>query len=344
MKLNKRALWGRAFYNAFHKESAQRNMNNLTEYAESKGMDMFDYKTLEKSLENQENINEMLLHDLVNMIKEQYDLTSAFKVSAVFRDREDHNASIEKENSEDAEYIIFMDDILDSCIFSLIVSLIYWNENKDDHGICEKCFRYMIFVLTEYGEKRTRPATPVWVHDMEIEMLAYSDKITPILTDAQLIIITFIMAHEIGHAVMGHHSSLGRNIEDEYAADDFAYRVILSMIEKQSLAILEKGERPEIDMYSDYTYLVPLMFFDFMQLIEDFRNCVYDNYCWENATKELAARKIHLEAWVYDSPDDYTFDTSEGNKLYNAVLNSIERFTDEMKRKLRQGESFVPET
>jgi len=341
--MNKRDLLERAFYNSYNPERSKGNMEKLTRHANEKNVNVFDTHVLEESVKSREYIHKILYDSLINSVKEDYNLPTDFEVSTIFRDREDFNANMEREISQSNEYIIFVDDLLDTFVFRLSTVLLYWNDFIKDHDVWTCCFMYTLYTLTEFGVHRVRPACPRWIYEMQIEMLTYSDRASHLYADVASIIMSFVIAHELGHFVLGHHDSAERSIEAEFAADDFAYKVILSLIEKQSKHISVKGERPEIDMYSDYTYLAPLMFFDFMQLLEHFSNAVYNDYSRKNITAELNMRKEHLEEWVFNSPNIYDFETDGGNAVYNATLSSIERFMSEVDLKLQRGKNLIPE-
>lgn len=341
--MNKYDLLGRAFYDAHNQSRSQKNMDVLVSHAGEKSADIFDPYVLERSIENREYINEVLFHNLIQIIKEEHNLPPDFKGNILFRDRDDFSANMEREAEGSNEYVIFIDDLLDTFLSRLVLILLYWNDFVHDIDIWTRCFKSTVYTLTEFGIRSTRPACPEWVYDTITEILTHSGRMTSLLADVMSVITSFIVAHEIGHFVLGHQESSGRSLEQECAADDFAYKTILSMIEKQSKYIAKEGKRPELDMYSDYTYLTPLLFFDFMQLLEFFRNTVYNDYSWERASKELAARKTHLGKWVFDSPDVYDFETTGGNAVYNAAMGSIERFTSEVILKRQRGKKLVPD-
>jgi Peptidase U49. len=327
--MNNHDLWANAYYNPFSSKRLKKNMKQLITFAKSRGIDAFVELEVEKSAEDQHYILTLLLNSILDEIRLEHTLPDNFKVGVLSRDREDFSANMDRATS-DGDYVIFIDDLLESIAFSLVIALIYWDIVKDDPNESANCFKYIAFELNEYGAKRTRPATPEWVYLQGIKILTYAEKTLHVLSDVYLIVIGFILAHELGHFVLGHHGSATRTIDNEYSADDFAYKTLLSMIERQSHHILEHGSRPELDMCSEYTYLAPLIFFDIMQMIEHYNETIYGSSTFHDAIKQIVARKTHLESWVYDSPDIYDFDTSDGNAIYSAVLNSIDRFRDEL--------------
>jgi len=336
-------LLANSYYNAFYKDILHDSMNELVKHTTSKNLDLFDLEVIEKVAANQHFFYNILLDEIINLLKNEHILSSELEIEILVRDRDDYNANIDKDTENDNRYLLFIDNLMLTAIRSLVEVMLYWDINYENSNKWAKCFKYTVFILTEYGKIRTRPKTPIWVHKFETEMITYSANTTHLFVNVYIAIITFIMLHEIGHLVLGHLNPIKKGIEYELDADDFAYKAFLKIIQKQVEYIASNKKRPHVDVYNEYTYLAPLMFFDIMDLMKYFRNKAYNDATFHTASQKLTKRKKHLEDWVFYITKHYDFDSDEGNDVYNAFLNSKDRFISEVELKMQRGKKIIPE-
>ena len=102
----------------------------------------------------------------------------------------------------------------------------------------------------------------------------------------------------------------------------------------------DNGKRPALDMHNEYAYLAPMMYFDVMELVDFFRSTVLMDNTFTAATENLLKRKEHLEHCVYRILDYYDFHTDQGNDVYVAFLNMKDSFIENVKAKIKLGETI----
>ena len=339
--MNKHDLWAKSYYNPFDSKRLIKFMREIEKDAADKGLDVLDPKIIDESSKEQNYLFNMLLDVILNAARPSHELLSDLNIRLLLRDRDDFNANIELETADKNKYILFVDNLMTSTIHELTTCMLYWSIVKDDDEEWTSCFRYMVFVISEYGIKRIRPAHSTWAHKFVRKMIAYSENTAHLFSDVYIVIIEFILAHEIGHLILGHHDSSNRTLEDEFAADDFAYKLILDLIVEQAEYIATNNKRPTLDMHNEYIYLAPLMFFDIMELIDYFRCKVFKDTKFTSATQDLSKRKERLESWVFRIQDYYNFHSSVGNDVYRVFLNMKDAFIENVDIKSRLGKTLI---
>ena len=316
-------------------------MDTLTVQAIDRGIDILDPNTIEESAKDQNYLFTLILDGILNATRQTYDLPRDLEIRILLRDREDFNANIEAETGSKNKYILFVDNLMTATFQDIIDVMLYWSIVKDDINEWTSCFKYLVFVISEYGIRRIRPAYSNWAYEFRKKIITYSENTAHLFSDLFILIVEFIVAHEVGHLVLGHLDLPERTLEDEYAADDFAYRLVLSMIVGQAEYISANGKRPLLDMHNGYTYLAPMMFFDMMELIDFFRNAVFRDSTFISATQVLTKRKEHLEDWVFRVQDYYDFHSDQGNDVYVAFLNMKDAFIENVEIKIQLGKTLI---
>lgn len=141
----------------------------------------------------------------------------------------------------------------------------------------------------------------------------------------------FIVAHECAHAIFSMEQRSFKPIEEEeFAADEFAYGVMLKMIEDEIHSNIRVTERELFD----YSYLVPFMLSHFnIELVKVFKTITeynkdkyaeLDNRLLKYNT-EMAEERLNRLVKCYDLIfEKISFDTEEGNAAYNGYLNVLE--------------------
>ena len=135
----------------------------------------------------------------------------------------------------------------------------------------------------------------------------------------------FCLAHEIAH---GYIKSISMNLSskgEEYKADSIAYEVVLSLMEDEKESNLPVQDRELFE----YCYLAPMMLFDMWDLIFYTERVLFQRTIVNDSHPSIKKRKENLFSIPYDD-DRFKFDTEEGNAVYNAFTDVIDKYKTEL--------------
>ena len=160
--------------------------------------------------------------------------------------------------------------------------------------------------------------------------------------DCYWTITAFNFAHELAHIYLNHDKKGGlrrqtkkQSHQEEFQADAIAYDIVLKMIidgKRQS-----RNER----LLEEYTFLAPVMFMDYVDLIYYTDRVLYQAYIGTETHPEIQKRKESIFKIPYE--DIYELDTEEGNRLYNGFLDVYDEYRTQllMKKQLGKLESII---
>lgn len=137
-------------------------------------------------------------------------------------------------------------------------------------------------------------------------------QILQLAEDCYWTVLAFTMAHEVAHAYFaaaGKKYDVHHPEKEEFDADEIAYHIVL--------IIIMAGKSRGI-VLEPYTYLAPMMYMDFFDLIYYTDRVLYKTYFYDGTHPTLKKRK----GWLFRivDRDEYNFDTVEGNWLYRGSM------------------------
>lgn len=301
------------------------------------------------SLKNEERgMRLMLQHFSAYFTKEQlqenmqhYNLENMFAlVKKYFQKEYDYNGgNIELNNRyqrtvnsylyDDSENpaIVHIDELFESTVMAFFLATFKWSKDFKDLEIYGNCFLYLLYLMNDVcilgemqGEDANRSMLRMLEGDLQILQLA---------EDCYWTVLAFSLAHEVAHAYL---LSIGKKYtkkhpeKEEYDADAIAYHIVLKII-------MDKEENNSI--LEEYTYLAPMMYMDFFDLIFYTDRVLYKTKIYDVSHPAIKKRKNHLFG-IVDRPE-YDFDTVDGNHLYSGFLDVHDEFKDQVLLKMERG-------
>lgn len=220
--------------------------------------------------------------------------------------------------------IISYDELFDAFLLEILITCFYWAENVGNEKIEEKCFMNLFAILEIYSVSKNVYSN----NDINFTQLS-STKMINLVMDCYWVIWTFIVSHEIGHFYLEHSDAKISTEEKEYQADEFAYSILINLIEKQSNQENYANNKEIIEVYENYTYLAPMILLDIFQLINFYKytGCKFKDK--NKKYKYIENRKEKMFDW-FNNHCNIEIDTTLGNELYNNFLDVIGKFQKEL--------------
>ena len=218
------------------------------------------------------------------------------------------NASAVKEGTDK---IIIVDELLTYTTLSFFLTVYsYAYDNSQENE--ERCIQNMYSILENQGKKHT-----IKVHNMSdiIEMISLPKNIINLAMNTFWNAWTFIIGHELFHLSVSVEMP---EIQEEYEADTYGYRILLHMIEKQ-----KKEEVPEsIRVYFENMYLAPIMLFQYFAIMDEYHELSGNPIEYIDHPSPENRQNHIFEMFETEVPDD--FETDEGNEILNIFLEALE--------------------
>ena len=220
---------------------------------------------------------------------------------------------------------IVFDELLQFTIKSFYLLVFSLANDRSDENF-EKCFKNCVMLLELQGN---RHELATYSYEKLVEMCKYPKNILDLSMDAYWVSWTFIVAHELYHVS---NNTAESSYQEELDSDKYAYTVIINMIQAQKQDKTPK----DLDVFHEYLYLAPLMMLEFFKLLDFYNNLFgkkaeYIDY----PSPELRQEKL------FDMFDEYipnSFDTVEGNGVFNCFLDEIDFIKEQLKLKKENGE------
>ena len=218
------------------------------------------------------------------------------------------NASAVKEG---ADKVIIMDELLTYTTLSFFLT-VYSYAYDDTSKNTERCIQNMYDILENQSKRHM-----IVVHNIAdiIQMISLPKNIINLATDTFWNAWTFIIGHELFHLSVSTEIS---EIQEEYEADAYGYKLLLQMIEKQKREEIPKS----IKIYFENMYLAPVMLFQYFSTIDEYRKLSGDLIEYIDHPSPENRQNHIFEMFETDVPDD--FETDEGNEVLNIFLESLE--------------------
>lgn len=202
--------------------------------------------------------------------------------------------------------VVHIDELFESTMMAFFLAMFKWSKDFADSGVYGNCYRYVLYLMNDVcilGEMQGEDAVRAMM-----EMIAGDLQILQLAEDCYWTVLAFSMAHEVAHAyiaAIGRKYSKRHPEREEFDADEIAYHIVLK--------IIMSGESRGI-VLEPYTYLAPMMYMDFFDLIYYTDRILYKTYLYNSTHPTLKKRK----GWLFHIVDreEYELDTREGNYLY----------------------------
>ena len=284
-----------------------------------------DYFTEEQLRENMQRYSLEKMFGLVrHYFQEEYNFSGS---NIELHNRYQRSISSYIYNDKSNPALLHIDELFESTVMAFFLAVFKWSKDYDDLEIYGKCFRYLLFLMNDVcilgemqGEDANREMLGMAAGDVQLIQLA---------EDCYRTVLIFNLAHEFAHAYL---ADIGKVYTDqhpekeEFDADAIAYHIVLKII------MQEKGDRTILE---DYTYLAPMMYMDFADLIYYTDRVLYKTVFYDKEHPTLKKRKQRLFTIV--NKDEYDFETVMGNHLYNGFLDVHDEYKDQLLLKMERG-------
>ena len=230
-------------------------------------------------------------------------------------------------NDKQNPAVIHIDELFESTVMAFFLAMFKWSKNFEDIEIYGNCYRYMLYLMNEVcilGEMQAEAA-----NRFMLEMVAGDLQILQLAEDCYWTVLVFSLAHEMAHAYFADNEKIyseKQSKREEFDADVIAYDIVLKIImDKQARGIT----------LEPYTYLAPMMYMDFFELVYYTDRILYKTYIYNKTHPTLNKRKRRLFAVV--DKDEYEFDTREGNYLYRGFNEVYKAYRTQTILKMQKG-------
>lgn len=291
--------------------------------------DLVSEKLVRKNLEKY-NLENMLVQ-IQKYFKREYHFTDE-KMELNNRYQKSIGSYICYGKEEGENYFIHIDELYEAAVLPFLLAMFKWTKEFDDLETYGFGFIHVLYTLNDVSILGRLPDA----NAMEALLKAVYDdmQLMNLAEECYWTITAFNIAHEVAHAYLGRD---GKNREmtrkqlhqEEFDADKIAYDIVLKMI------IDGKDLSHDERLLEEYTYLAPIIFMDYIDLVYYTDRVLYHAYVGTETHPLLKKRKDRLFSIPYD--DKYRFDTIEGNKLYNGFLDVYDEYRTQLLLKKERG-------
>lgn len=229
--------------------------------------------------------------------------------------------------AEEFPMFIHIDQLLESVTFSFMLIMLKWAKAVENNEQKQNYFSDLLYILNEMALMGQLPAESG--KDAIIGQIVSDRQIQTLASDCHWAMIVFTIGHEMAHIyqMSTRPDYWGTKVKEaERNADAIGYDILLKLImyPTESDVIME-----------EYAYLAPMMYMDLFQLVFFTDNILYGkNYVLDiHGTPE--ARKQNLFDLV--DQEQYQFDTTLGNAIYQSFLDSYDRYCMLLSEYLKAG-------
>ncbi|MCZ0859961.1 ImmA/IrrE family metallo-endopeptidase [Methanocorpusculum sp. MG] len=268
---------------------------------------------------------ETLFWSLVSHFEQIY---SSKKNELKFLSRYSRVMDIHAENL-DVPYV-YVDELVGSALFGSLSTMCFWSEYQQDEVAWNFCYSHLRHVLYQQGCRGILPKEEVialWKN-----LVKTDPHLLQIASDTFWVSIAFAIAHELAHIYLNHqadYTDKEKTYSQEFEADAVAYDLVLNKIMYQK----SHGVTSDWDVYHEYTYLAPLVFLEFFNLITYTEFGVENNDTASNYPS-IQLRMDKLLEMVKDPV--YQFDTEEGNDLCNCYLDIADYYKERLQSQITE--------
>ena len=226
--------------------------------------------------------------------------------------------------------LIFFDRMLEDTLHAFFIVTLIWAKYFDDENLYGRFFNYLTTVLyATIVDKSTYN-----IYDGEYikrEIRQWSSTVN-LAVSCQYFCMYFCIAHEVAHKYIAETVDIISAVQEEFKADSIAYDIVLRLMMDEENSDIENKDR---ELFA-YCYLAPMMIFDFWDLLFYTNRVISKTYMIkDNKHPEIKKRKENLFSIPYT--DEYDFDSSEGNDVYSAFLDVIDKYKTELLYRAENG-------
>lgn len=212
---------------------------------------------------------------------------------------------------------IHIDELFESTVLGFLLAMFEWYKDFENLETYKACFGYILYLMNDvciFEEMQNIAANQKLMNTVNGDI-----HILQLAEDCYWAIVAFTLAHEIAHAYL---ATIGKKYtekhpeKEEIDADMIAYHIVLKIIEEKAAnSILE-----------EYTYLAPIMYMDFFELVYYTDRILYKTVFHDAQHPIPKKRKSRLFSIVKNKMHLYDIHTSDGNNLYNCFLDVYKEF------------------
>lgn len=218
---------------------------------------------------------------------------------------------------------VFMSTSSFICMICFYSFLLYQADYRDDEAIKKMCFQNAVGIIKD---SCLWNCEPVSINSFkiildEIRLKGNYFSLACVLTNLSM---CFAWLHEMSHFYLQHTIAVNNKQveENEIKADNLAYKVFLTILEKNKNNKFQGGAFTS--SFQEYGYLAPNMFLGFMHAVRLVEKILYNK---EIGSVEYEIFNRRRDA-IIDCIDeiDNEIDTDVGNSLYHAYEESLDIF------------------
>lgn len=296
---------------------------------------------LPKNIFSEESIrNSLKKYSLENMlaeIRKYFEREYHFfdeKIELNNRYQRSINSYIWVGDKENELHFIHIDELYEAALLYFLLTTLKWAKEFDNLETYRFGFIHMLYTLNDVSILGNLPDEKS--ADVLLSTLDGDLQIINLAEDCYWTITAFVLAHEIAHAYLikkmakpNAKPTRKQLQQEEYDADAIAYDIVLKII------IDSRQQSRENRMLEEYTYLAPIIFMDYIELMYYTDKVLYDALVSTYNHPLLQNRKSKLFSIPYD--EKYEFDTVEGNAVYNGFLNAYDEYRTQLLLKKERG-------
>lgn len=226
---------------------------------------------------------------------------------------------------------VFFDSFLEETLHPFFIITIIWAKYFDDKDKYGKFFNYLPAAM--YAVIKDRGMYNIYENQYIKDEISQWTSTVNLAVSCQYFCMYFCLAHEIAHGYIKSRSMNLSSKDEEYKADSIAYEVVLSLMEDEEASNVSVQDRELFE----YCYLAPMMLFDMWDLIFYTERVLFQRTIVNDSHPSIKKRKENLFSIPYDD-DRFKFDTEEGNAVYNAFTDVIDKYKTELLYRNEQGQ------
>lgn len=218
---------------------------------------------------------------------------------------------------------VFFDSFLEETLHPFFIITIIWAKYFDDKDKYGKFFNYLTGAL--YAVIKDKGMYNIYENRYIKDEISQWTSTVNLAVSCQYFCMYFCLAHEIAHGYIKSRAMNLSSKSEEYKADSIAYEVVLSLMEDEETSNVRVQDRELFE----YCYLAPMMLFDMWDLIFYTERVLFQRTIVNDSHPSIKKRKENLFSIPYDD-DKFKFDTEEGNAVYNAFTDVIDKYKTEL--------------
>ena len=226
--------------------------------------------------------------------------------------------------------LIFFDRMMEDTLHAFFMVTLIWAKYFEDESLYGRFFNYLTAVL--YATIVDKSTYNIYDGEYIKQEIHQWSSIVNLAVSCQYFCMYFCIAHEVAHKYIAESKNKIGAVQEEFKADSIAYDIVLRLMIDEENSGIENKDR---ELFA-YCYLAPMMIFDFWDLLFYSNRVISKTYILkDDKHPEIKKRKENLFSIPYT--DEYNFDSSEGNDVYSAFLDVIDKYKTELLYRAENG-------